>query len=85
MTLLEGRTKQTYKVLETKEPQAIERRLEALGLISGTPITILNRKRQGAVIVKVRGTRFAMGREIAKGIIIAQPDDTKEKQGEENE
>ena len=38
------------------------RRLGMLGLTMGTP------KRSGAVIVKLRGTRFALGKEIADGI-----------------
>jgi len=44
------------------------RRLEMLGLTCGTPLSLLNKKRNGAVIVRVRGTRFAFGREIAEGI-----------------
>ena len=39
-----------------------------LGLTMGTPLTLLNKKRSGAVIVKLRGTRFAFGKEIADGI-----------------
>ena len=70
MTLLEGECNKTYRVVDMKEPENIERRLQALGLIGGTPIVVLNRKKRGAVIVKVRGTRFAMGKEIAAGITI---------------
>ena len=44
------------------------RRLEMLGLTQKTPVQLLNKKKSGAVIVKVRGTRFAFGREIAEGI-----------------
>ena len=42
----------------------------------GTPLTLLNKKRSGAVIVKLRGTRFAFGKEIADGIdvIPAKPE-----------
>ena len=42
--------------------------LGMLGLTMGTPLTLLNKKRSGAVIVKLRGTRFAFGKEIADGI-----------------
>lgn len=75
MTLLDGIKNQTYRVVSMDEPEHISRRLQALGLICGTPIMMLNKKRYGAVIVKVRGSRFAMGREIAKGIEIVE--DTK--------
>lgn len=78
MTLLEGKRYNTYKVTGMEEPLQTERRLEALGLITGTPITILNSKRHGAVIVKVRGTRFAMGRKIAGGITIGEMEESGE-------
>ena len=48
------------------------RRLEMLGLTVRTPIQLLNKKKSGAVIVKVRGTRFAFGREIAEGIEVSE-------------
>ena len=70
MTLLESECNKVYRVVKMEEPENIERRLEALGLIGGTPIVVLNRKKKGAEIVKVRGTRFAMGREIAAGITV---------------
>ncbi len=44
------------------------KRLEMLGLTGGTQIKLLNKKHAGAVIVKLRGTRYAFGREIAEGI-----------------
>ncbi|MBQ5683106.1 MAG: ferrous iron transport protein A, partial [Peptococcaceae bacterium] len=46
--------------------------LEALGLTEGTSITVLNKKNKGAVIVKVRGSRFAVGNNIAAGILIEE-------------
>ncbi len=48
--------------------EAIGRRLEALGVNERTPVTILNKKKSGSVIIKVRGTRLALGRRIAEGI-----------------
>ncbi len=63
----------TYRVVEvTGLDLPIERRLEALGLTEGTSITVLNKKNKGAVIVKVRGTRFAVGNNIAAGIRIEE-------------
>lgn len=72
MTLLEGRVGQSYQVLSSTETIQIERRLEALGLIQGTVIELLNRKRNGATIFKVRGTRLAVGKEIAAGIEVSE-------------
>ena len=54
------------------------RRLEALGINEGTRLTLMNRKKNGASIVKVRGTRWAIGREIAKGISVAQTKERRE-------
>lgn len=51
------------------------RRLEMLGLTRGTVLTLLNKKRAGAVIVKLRGTRFAFGKEIAEGIRVSPAQD----------
>ncbi len=39
-----------------------------LGLTRGTRIKLLNKKRSGAVIVKLRGTRYAFGRDIAEKV-----------------
>jgi len=63
----------TYRVVEVSGLELpVERRLEALGLTEGTSVTILNKKNRGAVIVKVRGTRFAVGQNIAAGIRIEE-------------
>lgn len=52
--------------------EAIGRRLEALGVNERTPVTILNKKKSGSVIIKVRGTRLALGRRIAEGIEVEE-------------
>ena len=68
MTLQEGNPSSQYVVEEIALPLELERRLEALGLLEGTQVTVLQKKRRGAVIVKVRGTRFALGLGIAKHV-----------------
>ena len=50
----------------------IARRLEALGLTEGSKITILNNDKKGAMTVKFRGTRFALGRRIADNIFVKE-------------
>ncbi len=37
----------------------------------GTSVTVLNSKSKGILIVKVRGTRFALGRNITEHISVA--------------
>lgn len=42
-------------------------------MTEGTPVVLLNRKGgRGAMVIKVRGTRLAIGRGIASGIVIAE-------------
>ena len=71
MKLNDGAVNSTYRVVAIEGLELpVERRLEAIGLTSGTNVTILNKKKKGAVIVNVRGTRFAVGFHIAQGIEI---------------
>ena len=64
MYLCDGTIGNNYKVQDIKLPVNIEKRLEALGMTRGTPVTVLNSKGHGILIVKIRGTRFALGRNI---------------------
>lgn len=70
MNLCDGTVGNSYKVKEIKLPINIEKRLEALGMTQGTPIEVLNSKGHGILIVKIRGTRFALGRNITKNILV---------------
>ena len=73
MNLNDSYIDKTYRVVQvTGLELPVERRLEALGLTEGTRITVLNKKNKGAVIVKVRGSRFAVGNNIAAGILIEE-------------
>ncbi len=68
MTILDGTVKHDYIVTDIVMEETIMRRLEALGINSGTRLQMMNQKKNGTVIIKVRGTRWAMGRDIARGI-----------------
>ena len=70
MYLCDGSIGNDYKVTDIKLPTNIEKRLEALGMTRGTTVTVLNSKSKGVLIVKVRGTRFAFGRNITKNIFV---------------
>jgi ferrous iron transport protein A len=54
------------------DDESITRRLEALGVNEGTPVHILNKKGSGSVIIKVRGTRLALGRKLSEGISVRE-------------
>lgn len=70
MTLAEAKIGDTYIVTKINVEDITGRRLEALGLLEGTKIEVINKKRNGTSIFNVRGTRLAVGRAIALGIDI---------------
>lgn len=72
MTLLNGKIGNSYIVKELSVAGNAAKRLQALGLITGTKVSILNAKKNGAVIFKVRGTRLAVGRNIAESIHVTE-------------
>lgn len=72
MTLYEGQTGGRYLVADMKIEEDISRRLQALGLIEGTRLKLLNRKRNGSLIIYVRGTRLALGKHITSGIEVEE-------------
>ena len=70
MNLSKGLVGHTYVVEDIQLESSIMRRLQMLGLTQGTSVELLNKKRNGALIFKVRGTRFAIGKNVAEGIMI---------------
>lgn len=82
MTLLEGKKGKNYIVEKMELPRATEIRLQAMGLTQGTRLHLQNRKRSGAVIFIVRGTRLAVGKAIASAVFV-QEDKEKEAVGNE--
>ena len=71
MYLSDGKKETQHIVKDIELPTGIEKRLEALGMTHGTSVTVLNSKSKGILIVKVRGTRFALGRNITEHISVA--------------
>lgn len=61
-----------YVVAGVQVDEGITRRLEALGVNEVTPVNILNKKGSGSVIIKVRGTRLALGRRLSEGITVRE-------------
>ena len=72
MKLHEGTIGGHYIVQHVKVDENITRRLEALGVNEQTSVMILNKKGSGTLIIKVRGTRLALGRQIASGIEVEE-------------
>ena len=72
MSLFESETGKNYEIQGLYVEEGITRRLQALGLNDGTVVTVLNRKKNGALIIRVRGTRLASGRHISQGIEVRE-------------
>lgn len=70
MRLSEGKKGLKYNVYNIELPEALHRRLEVIGMTDGTTVEILEKKKSGSMTVKLRGTRFALGENIAKGIYV---------------
>ena len=79
MTLYEGQTGGRYLVADMMIEEDISRRLQALGLIEGTRLKLLNRKRNGSLIIYVRGTRLALGKHITSGIEVEEVEEDAER------
>ena len=75
MKLIDGIMGDTYHVEVIDLPLQTERRLQALGMTEGTSVTVMNKKKRGAMVIKVRGTRFAVGKHIAEHIHIEKVQD----------
>lgn len=72
MTLFETQKRKEYVIWQLHVEEAVTRRLEALGLNDGTRIRVLNRKRRGALIIQVRGTRLALGKHLSSNIEVRE-------------
>ena len=72
MKLYEGNIGATYLVESVHVDDAINRRLEALGVNENTRLLVMTKKKSGTMIIKVRGTRLALGRRITGGIDIKE-------------
>lgn len=51
-------------------PFQMEQRLHALGMTKDTVLSVLNRKGRGIMIIKLRGTRLALGYNMTKNITV---------------
>ncbi|MDR1630088.1 MAG: FeoA domain-containing protein [Oscillospiraceae bacterium] len=70
MTLYEGKVGRTYSVASINLSTPVRRRLEILGMTEHASVSLINKSLSGAIVIKIRGTRFALGKAFAKGILI---------------
>lgn len=64
---MDGLENKVYLVRSMDLPLKTAKRLEALGMIRGTRLFLL-KKKPSALVVAIRGSRFALGRAIASNI-----------------
>ena len=70
MKLSEGRAGYNYIVLSVNLKTEVKRRLEVLGMTECSTVSVIKKRQKGAMIIKVRGTRFAIGYNFACGILV---------------
>mgnify|MGYP003596478071 CR=1 FL=1 len=72
MTLDKAVAGKTYEVVSVDLPIDLHIRLEALGMTKGTDIDVCETKERGTLIMKLRGTRFAIGKGISVHIEVRE-------------
>ena len=72
MKLCDAEKGREYIVEDIRLPFEMQRRLEALGMTDHAPVFVINRKGKGVLIIKLRGTRFALGYNMTKNIEVSE-------------
>ncbi|MBC2578327.1 ferrous iron transport protein A [Peptostreptococcus russellii] len=72
MTLAEGNIDKKYVVEQVNLPITLEKRMESLGMTIGSKVTLLHQKRNKTSVILIRGTKFAIGRDVASNIYVRE-------------
>lgn len=72
MVLHQGSIGKEYIIVSLDMEYEILRRLEALGINEGTKVVIMYKKKKGSLVIKVRGTKWAMGKKITDKIQVRE-------------
>lgn len=76
MLLKDVRIGQSCTVEHIDLPFQMERRLQSLGMTKESTISVLNRKGKGIMIIKLRGSRFALGYHMTQNITVKEVKET---------
>lgn len=68
MTLLDCKAGETLSVSKIRLEEALQYRLQILGIVPGSQVHVLHKKRSGAMVIRSRGARYALGAQAAGGI-----------------
>lgn len=72
MILAEGNIDEKYVVEQVNLPITLEKRMESLGMTIGSKVTLLQQKRNKTSVILIRGTKFAIGRDVASNIYVRE-------------
>ncbi|MEG0250863.1 MAG: FeoA family protein [Peptostreptococcus sp.] len=72
MTLTDAKIGEEYIVENVELPLTLEKRMESLGMTRGSKITLLHKKRNGTSVILIRGTKFAIGTDVASNIHVRE-------------
>jgi DtxR family Mn-dependent transcriptional regulator len=79
-----GRGAYTIRFLTAREPQTISR-LCSLGLIPGLTVKVLRKISKGPIIIEMKDTQIALGRDVAESLLVSPEAEEKEKRRRERE
>lgn len=72
MTLADGKIDIDYIVEKVHLPVSLEKRMESLGMTIGSKVTLLHQKRNKTSVILIRGTKFAVGRDVTSNIYVRE-------------
>ena len=72
MTLADGKIEKDYIVEKVNLPLTLEKRMESLGMTIGSKVTLVHQKRNKTSVILIRGTKFAIGRDVASNIDVRE-------------
>lgn len=72
MNLSQANINNEYIINEIDTDKNTKARLQVLGVLKGTKVKIMNKRNNGAIILKIRGTRLGVDNGIAKSIKICE-------------
>ena len=81
MNLSETKINHEYMIDKINIDKCTSIRLQVLGVLEGTKIRTLNKRNNGAIILRIRGTRLGIDKEVVNSITCISV----ENKGEKNE
>ena len=74
LTLSEVPEGQVVRVVGMRAGLGLTSRLTAMGVVPGAEVLMVSNRGAGPVVVEVRGTRLALGRGMARKILVQSPE-----------